>query len=274
MKYVYQPIDSEKENEVYYHFDNVKRDFPNSKVVIYEASEIEDPIFMDFQRTVIKLVHDEIPENPFDDWDTEYPLMSDIEDYSRGDIDSYLLDFLNFEVVKNNLVSLLKMTDYTLEEFRDDYPLDVYNDDERIEILIDILENWLIDDIKHRAVFCREFEIKHYHDTSRGFTKGDASEVFICWTPEFEEATGLTYDKATVRDMKSSFKLFTQWAWGDVYGFRVEDEEGNILDGCHGFYGTDWKNNGILDHIMDEINDKSREEVLEIIENAEIEYNY
>ena len=36
---------------------------------------------------------------------------------------------------------------------------------------------------------------------------------------------------------------------GEVYGFTVEDDEGEHIDSCWGFYGSDLKTNGILDHV-------------------------
>ena len=48
---------------------------------------------------------------------------------------------------------------------------------------------------------------------------------------------------------------------GEVYGFAIENEEGEVEDSCCGFYGSDIKENGILDYISG----KDRELVLEKI---------
>ena len=48
---------------------------------------------------------------------------------------------------------------------------------------------------------------------------------------------------------------------GEVYGFAIENEEGEVEDTCCGFYGSDIKVNGILDYISG----KDRELVLEKI---------
>lgn len=39
---------------------------------------------------------------------------------------------------------------------------------------------------------------------------------------------------------------------GDVYGFIIEDEDGNNIDSCGGFYGSDFVENGMVDAIEDE----------------------
>jgi len=44
---------------------------------------------------------------------------------------------------------------------------------------------------------------------------------------------------------------FSQWASGDVYGFILK-EDGEEKHSCWGFYGSDIKTNGILDHIGQE----------------------
>jgi hypothetical protein len=53
--------------------------------------------------------------------------------------------------------------------------------------------------------------------------------------------------------LKSEIEIFDQYLQGDVYCFKVEDEEGEEVDSCGGFYGQDWENNGIKDHIDEEL---------------------
>lgn len=59
----------------------------------------------------------------------------------------------------------------------------------------------------------------------------------MVWTPAFEKITGVTKAMATRESMELNAKLFGAWCWGDVYGFTIEDAEGNeIEDGsCWGF---------------------------------------
>lgn len=51
---------------------------------------------------------------------------------------------------------------------------------------------------------------------------------------------------------------------GEIYGFEILDEEGNSIDSCGGFYGDDWKLNGMIDYIPEDLHDQ--------LENIEIEY--
>ena len=73
--------------------------------------------------------------------------------------------------------------------------------------------------------------------------------------------------------LESEIETFNQYLSGDVYGFRILDDEGDVIDSCGGYYGTDFEENGILDEVFDQWEGtETREQVLEIINNTEIEY--
>jgi hypothetical protein len=46
----------------------------------------------------------------------------------------------------------------------------------------------------------------------------------------------------------SEFKVFNEYAQGNCLRFEVLDKDGNEIDSCGGFYGTDIKTNGLLDY--------------------------
>jgi hypothetical protein len=58
--------------------------------------------------------------------------------------------------------------------------------------------------------------------------------------------------------LEAEINTLDQYVSGEVYGFEMLDENDIIDDSCYGFYGSDIKTNGILDHISDE----DKEEVL------------
>ena len=58
--------------------------------------------------------------------------------------------------------------------------------------------------------------------------------------------------------LEAEVRTLDQYIRGDVFGFDIEDEDENSEDSCWGFYGSDIKVNGILDHLCEE----DREEVL------------
>jgi len=61
----------------------------------------------------------------------------------------------------------------------------------------------------------------------------------------------------TIKYMEGEVKTFAQYIEGQVYGFTLErlstcshgDEHGDTEESCGGFYGYDWKENGLAEHI-------------------------
>lgn len=46
--------------------------------------------------------------------------------------------------------------------------------------------------------------------------------------------------------LRAEVEVYSQWATGDVYGFEVEETG----DSCWGFFGSDCRKNGLLDHAL------------------------
>jgi len=59
-------------------------------------------------------------------------------------------------------------------------------------------------------------------------------------------------EKRVTDILNGEVENYDQYLRGDVYGFIIEDKEGNELDSCGGFYGDDPKENGMLDYIAKE----------------------
>lgn len=51
------------------------------------------------------------------------------------------------------------------------------------------------------------------------------------------------------RVIEAEINVYNLYLEGEVYGFVIEDDNGNIVDSCFGFYGSDPKTNGMSDHI-------------------------
>jgi hypothetical protein len=72
--------------------------------------------------------------------------------------------------------------------------------------------------------------------------------------------------------LEGEVETYTKYLEGDVYGFVIEDEEGEHIDSCYGFYGTDFATNGMLDYINAELLGVSEGEVIAMLEGVEVEY--
>jgi hypothetical protein len=70
-----------------------------------------------------------------------------------------------------------------------------------------------------------------------------------------------------IASLESEVKTYNQYLTGDIYGFSVvervtcdeDHEHENEIDACWGFYGSDPKTNGMMDHIDDEIDEVTLE---------------
>lgn len=49
----------------------------------------------------------------------------------------------------------------------------------------------------------------------------------------------------------SEIKLLNQYVSGEIYCFDIVDSEDNNIDSCSGFYGDNFKENGLFDHALD-----------------------
>jgi hypothetical protein len=72
--------------------------------------------------------------------------------------------------------------------------------------------------------------------------------------------------------IEAEVQTYTQYVEGEVYGFQIIDEDNEVIDSCYGFYGTDFATNGMLDYIDHNLLGVSEEEVVALLEKAEIEY--
>lgn len=53
--------------------------------------------------------------------------------------------------------------------------------------------------------------------------------------------------------LRAEVEVYDQWLRGDVYGFMASCEKcGEELDSCWGFFGSDWKENGVMGYIPSE----------------------
>lgn len=101
---------------------------------------------------------------------------------------------------------------------------------------------------------------------------GKLGYIYCSKEKALEEFGGKVVTKKTREKVLSNFQseieTFNQYIQGEVYSFEILDEEGEHLDSCGGFYGNDWKTNGILDHVAFEEYGFTEEEIIEKLEEA------
>jgi hypothetical protein len=140
---------------------------------------------------------------------------------------------------------------------------------------LDQFESW--DEIKWyiegtlRAIACLPIYMYDHSGitiNTTGFSCGwDSGQVgFIFTTQKKLDEMGLTLNndeewedfvQRIEKYLVGEVETMDQYVTGDVYGFTVKDEEGTDINSCSGFFGSDIKTNGILDHIESEPVDMS-----------------
>lgn len=190
----------------------------------------------------ISIHYDTNSENPFENWDGLAPLMmqsgsrysKNVTDYSKGDINNYLKDVLTDGQIIRHQTALADAFEVNIE--------DLDKEDKISEIRYEIGKSENFDAL---TILCELAKVPHLNTYSRGYSQGSHADIFICETPEFLKVTGLK--ELTIETMESGAELFGHWAWGDVYSFITEDENGDILDSCSGFYGDDYNKSGLME---------------------------
>lgn len=238
----------------------------------------------------IRIVHDSDASNPFKEDEGIFPTMYEagrwyLSDFSEGEIDEYLKYYLSAnQIIYHQKKILALINDYYLTESVND----AESVNEKINLIQDALSDFISENIENKISFCEAFNILHYSGISRGYSQGDAADVLIVPTPKHAEFCGYDLKKITEDQLKSTFELFGYWAWGDVFGFiieqkkeftkkyadgsEMEDEEWEEVDSCWGFFGEDPDKNGMIDYINYEMYGWSKEQTIAMIQDAEIEY--
>ena len=72
--------------------------------------------------------------------------------------------------------------------------------------------------------------------------------------------------RKTIEDrMRAEVEEFSKYLNGEVYGFVIENEEGEEEDSCWGFFGDNWEQNGLKDYIPEELHEQ--------LQSVEVEYS-
>lgn len=88
-----------------------------------------------------------------------------------------------------------------------------------------------------------------------GYGQGDSTLCLAVATPEWVQRVGAPAESLTAQ-LEHACELYGWWAYGDVYGYAVETEDGEKIGsilGCWGFYGPDHAKSGLLENARAEI---------------------
>lgn len=115
--------------------------------------------------------------------------------------------------------------------------------------------------------------------------KWDSGQLgYVFYTKEKRQQAGLTdeyitsilHEGETIESwlqtqLNNSVELLTDYANGNVYGFEIEDSEGETVESCYGFYGDYEKEGGCLEearsiakHAAKSARDKAVQQVIDL----------
>jgi hypothetical protein len=200
---------------------------------------------------VLHIVHDTDPESPRS-WDNLGTMICVHRRYNLGDFQA-----------DNNLECLQQIADdLGITEIIEDLEMyeEIYNDEEQLQDWIKSREDFVILPLylyDHGGITM----------STSGFScRWDSGQVGYIYCPtnkilkEYGNTNLSTLTK--VEDiLEHEVKTYDQYLTGDVYGYKLYKKEKcdlghahlEFIDSCYGFYGDDFKQNGIFDHIDSEL---------------------
>lgn len=184
---------------------------------------------------------------PFEDWDCMMPLMY-LSDGIQKDYSDSIYDYIDSQITDGQIIYHQKKIIEILnlnEDYFEDLDRDSKVAEFRDEFVVTKLT--LLDDL---LTF---FKIKHYFTISRGYSKSDYAEILVVPTLQFQKESGRDIKDLTEEDLQVTSKLWSDWAWGDVYSFIIEVEEDDFVDSCTGFYGDNHEESGLLENAKQSI---------------------
>lgn len=227
----------------------------------------------------IYAVQDDDARNPFIDMDTNPPILTfsnrSVTGYGKGKWEDYAItahDFLplvSCKKCKEIFADLAGDADvkYYVKEYgnaRDGLAEYVARD------AIDRPRYWseaekyfdLLEELANAA------KIPCYNGVVTGYSKGDATRVFVALTPATIKVWGNSpawVKEHGAKSAEATADLYAAWAFGDIYGYEIlevipgdEDEDGeeredDTGESCWGYYGTDHEKSGLLEAARDAV---------------------
>lgn len=85
-----------------------------------------------------------------------------------------------------------------------------------------------------------------------GYSQSCWAEILVVATPEWCAKIGCT-EPPSQKSLEATADLYAAWAYGDTFGYVIEDPEGEEIDSCWGFYGSDHEASGLSEQARDAI---------------------
>lgn len=238
---------------------------------------------------IVRAIQDSDAGNPWESFDNEPPLIVYHDrsiDWHGGDIEP-LADVSDSWIARHwrQLCDIFGAPPEIAREHKEDNGYFRLSDARS-----DLLDEWLSDVKPSRfsgpigeymrimKALCELRGWPSVEVTSRGYSQGDYAELLLVFTPDYAAKIGAAWPRSAKAKAKAANlleaagKLWTAWAWGDVYGYVIESAEGDCLDSVWGFYGSDFEWSGLseaaaesLAHIRQERRERRAKRLKELV---------
>jgi hypothetical protein len=212
----------------------------------------------------VEIHADESPANPFTDWECEPPIAVWDLDNCQGNLENYGGDDLSLETLIDAIPAatwesrqgkreILNALDVSIKEFSEQLrferdfrcALDYFTRD-----IEPSGRRYAVEYFDRMEAVAKLAGVPCHLTQSNGYSQGDCALVFVAALPQWVEKVGAAPE--TLADQcKAACDLWSAWAWGDVYGFVLNDPKREEVDSCWGYYGTDYRKSGLLETAED-----------------------
>lgn len=180
-------------------------------------------------------------QNPWTDWDGHPPIKIDAGRFDKrtyGEMD--ITSMISRGQIIYHQKALARIFGCDLEDAEDT--------DEKVDNLQDLIRSAPIEEL---ADVCELFKIPYVHEV-QSYSQSEWASILIVATDEWIKEVGIA-KKHIQESLESSARLWEDYCSGDVFGYNVLDSEGNDIDSCGGFYGTDHDESGLMGYAISAI---------------------
>lgn len=219
-------------------------------------SDISPDSPLEIDGFTVSIIHDDSAENPWDMWDGMPPMLTHAGHDRLGGITEHANDSDNigdfFSFVSPAWVSrhwrkVSAILDWNESQFDNDAKEGARDYEESLSsVRVDMLRESLEEESNGNAgdyfdkleSLYKLAKIPALSFQRNGYSQGDWTTGIIVHTPRFAKECGYKKTHDVQKDMESSANLYGAWCFGDVYGYSIEDSDGEHVDSCFGFYGS------------------------------------
>lgn len=227
----------------------------------------------------IKAERDQDAQNPFTAWDCNWPIsvrtgergvskpFTDYEEKFAGPSVRDPLAFFNDDQLIHFQYHIAKALDVVHATLFDGEHV---TDPEHLRSMLAEMLEGMRDSDRFAAIveLFTLIDIPAYETQVTGYSQGDWAQVLVVAVPAAVKEFGCT-EPPKPEDLEYTAKLYSYWAFGDCYGYVIEqpaevDEDGDVIEwedidghgACWGYYGSDHDQSGLAEAALEAIPDE------------------